>query len=251
MATTQKRSARAPRKPTTGRKLAKAAAAAKPNPFDDIARQVIADQEAKDRAAGRDDLTSTLAKSIAQAKVEQAAKPTKPARPAKPATPAKPVKPMKLRAPAKAPAKAKAAAKPKQRKPDKAPTITLGHVWGDKKPDWLYRCTLVTRYEVRTDGTVWSTLDQVLGSDGKVVEDFWRLPLDFRPTQEVAGNGRKVNLRNRTIAGLQAWLIREGLTTAQDIGGSDAQAQGRIGSHRGSADGGSTPDPAGQRHRQR
>src|SRR4029453_5832553 len=25
--------------------------------------------------------------------------------------------------------------KPKQVKPDKGPTITLGHVWGDKKPD--------------------------------------------------------------------------------------------------------------------
>jgi hypothetical protein len=68
-------------------------------------------------------------------------------------------------------------------KPEKAPTITLGHRWGDKQPDWLYRCTLVTRYEVRPDATVWSTLEQVLGPDGKVVEDFWRLPLDYRPTQ--------------------------------------------------------------------
>jgi len=33
------------------------AAKAKPNPFDDIARQVNADLEAKDREAGRDDLT--------------------------------------------------------------------------------------------------------------------------------------------------------------------------------------------------
>ena len=101
--------------------------------------------------------------------------------------------------------------------PDKTPTITLGHLWGDKKPDWLYRCTLVTRYEVRPDGTVWSTLDQVLGPDGKVVEDFWRLPLDFRPTQQVTGNGRKLVLKDRTIAGLQTWLIRAGLTTPEDI----------------------------------
>ena len=40
----------------------------KPNPFDDIARQVIADQEAKDREAGRDDLIPTLAKSVDRAK---------------------------------------------------------------------------------------------------------------------------------------------------------------------------------------
>jgi hypothetical protein len=50
-----------------------------------------------------------------------------------------------------------------------------------------------------------------------VVEDFWRLPLDFRPTQEVMGNGRKLVLKDRTIAGLQRWLIRAGLTTPQDL----------------------------------
>src|SRR5215213_6276582 len=60
------------------------AAKAKPNPFDDIARQVNADLEAKDRAAGRDDLTPALAKSVDQAKTKGAAiKPAKPARPAK------------------------------------------------------------------------------------------------------------------------------------------------------------------------
>jgi hypothetical protein len=105
----------------------------------------------------------------------------------------------------------------KQGKPAKVPTITLTHLWADRKPDWLYRCTLVTRYEVRPDGTVWSTLDQVLGSDGKVLEDFWRLPLDYRPTQAVQGNGRKVVLKDRTIAGLQTWLIKQGLTTLEDV----------------------------------
>jgi len=123
------------------------------------------------------------------------------------------VKPQ-AKATTKQPAKAKA--KPKQTTPDKAPTITLGQVWGAKTPDWFYRCTLVTRYEVRLDGTVWSTLDQVLGPDGKVVEDFWRLPLDFRPTQQVTGNGRKLVLKDRTIAGLQTWLIRAGLTTPEN-----------------------------------
>ena len=100
--------------------------------------------------------------------------------------------------------------------PDKAATITLTHGWTDKKPEWLYRCALVTRYEVRPDGTVWSTLDQVLGPDGKVVEDFWRLPLDFRPTRQVTGKGRKLVLKDRTVAGLQSWLIRAGLTTPHD-----------------------------------
>ena len=115
----------------------------------------------------------------------------------------------------KQPAKAKA--KPKQMKPEKAPTITLGQVWGAKQPDWLYRCTLVTRYELRPDGTVWSTLEQVLGPGGKVVEDFWRLPLDFRQTQQVTGKGRKLVLKDRTIAGLQTWLIRAGLATPEDL----------------------------------
>jgi hypothetical protein len=268
-------------KARNGREAAAKATTAKPNPFDDIARQVNADQEAKDRAAGRDDLTLAAATSVDQAKMKSsgtrraATKPATPARPAKPTRPTKGqatgngvsfsgrpttkvetvaarVKQAGLRiradadvaaiaarlratpaavsgwlatrsgAPTKPQAKARtkqpatAKAKPKPMKPDKAPTITLGHRWGDKKPDWLYRCTLVTRYEVRPDGTVWSTLDQVLGPDGKVVEDFWRLPLDFRPTQEVTGNGRKLVLKDRTIAGLQTWLIRAGLTTPED-----------------------------------
>jgi hypothetical protein len=307
MATTQKKPARAPRKPARasepvkgGNRTRKPATGRqaktlnKPNPFDDIARQVIADQEAKDREAGQDDLIPALAKSVDQAKAKRSgtsraatkpakpARPTKPATPAKLATPAKPTRPTKVQAngngvafsgrpttkvetvsarvkqlglrvradadvdviaarlratpdavsawlatrngaPTKTPTKAttkqpaKAAAKPKQVKPDKAPTITLGHVWDDKKPDWLYRCTLVTRYEVHPDGSVWSTLHQVLGPDGKVLEDFWRLPLDFRPTQEVQGNGRKVVLKGRTIAGLQTWLVKQGLTTPEDI----------------------------------
>ena len=302
MATTQK-PARAPRKPSrasepakggttarkpaTGRRTAKTTGPTKPNPFDDIARQVIADQEAKDREAGQADLTPALAKSVDQAKAKRAAtKPAKPAPPAKRAAPAKPAKPAKptrptnvqpngngvafsgrpttkvetvaarvkqlrLRVRADADVDAIAArlratpdavsagmasrngtptkvttAKPKTAKAKqqakakdntKPPTITLGHVWGDKRPDWLYRCTLVTRYEVRPDGSVWTTLHQVLGPDGKVLEDFWKLPLDFRTQQEVQGNGRKVNLKDRTIAGLQTWLVREGLTTAEDI----------------------------------
>jgi hypothetical protein len=239
------------------------AAKAKPNPFDDIARQVNADLEAKDREAGRGDLTPALVKSVDQATTTRAAtKPAKPARPAKvqvtgngklafggrpvsnPAKVAERVKQLGLRVRSdadvdaiagrlratpdavsawlearngKPPAKAKSSAKSKQGKPAKVPTITLTHVWADKKPDWLYRCTLVTRYEVRPDGTVWSTLDQVLGADGKVLEDFWRLPLDYRPTQAVQGNGRKVVLKDRTIAGLQTWLIKQGLTTPEDL----------------------------------
>jgi hypothetical protein len=115
MATTQKKPARAPRKPArasdpakgrnraqkpaTGRKPAKAAGPAKPNPFDAIARQVNADQEAKDREAGRDDLTPALAKSFDQAKAKRsgtgraATKPAKPVRPARPTPPPKPAKP--------------------------------------------------------------------------------------------------------------------------------------------------------------
>jgi hypothetical protein len=241
---------------------------AKPNPFDDIARQVNADLEAKDQEAGRDDLTPALGRSVDQAKPKRAAtKPAEPARPAKvqalgndkmafggrlvsnPAKVAERVKQLGLRVRSdadvdaiaarlratpsavsawlearngKQPAKAQDRAKskqqqPKQGKPAKVPTITLTHVWTDKKPDWLYRCMLVTRYELRPDGTVWSTLDQVLGSAGKVLEDFWRLPLDYRPTQAVQGNGRKVVLKDRTIAGLHTWLIKQGLTTPEDI----------------------------------
>lgn len=289
--------ARAPRKPAgrskatqpaSGRKAGKGRAAApkattaKPNLFDEIARQVNADQDAKDRTAGRDDLTPAVATSIDQATAKPSGTSRAATKPATPTRPAKPPRPTKVKvsgtgvsfrgrpttkvetvaarakqaglriradadvdaiaarlratpaavsawlatrsdAPTKPQAKdgtkqpATAKAKPKQMKPEKAPTITLGHLWGDKQPDWLYRCTLVTRYEVRPDGTVWSTLDRVLGPDGKVVEDFWRLPLDYRPTQQVTGKGRKLILKDRTIAGLQTWLIRAGLTTPEDI----------------------------------
>jgi hypothetical protein len=207
--------ASAPRKPAGRSKAASKATTAKPNLFDEIARQVNVDQEAKDRAAGRDDLTPASARPVDQATAKPSGTSraaTKPATPARPAKPTRPTKPQ-----AKARTKQPAKAKTKPMKPDKAPTITLGHPWGDKKPEWLYRCTLVTRYEVRPDGTVWSTLDQVLGPDGKVVEDFWRLPLDYRPTQQVPGNGRKLVLKDRTIAGLQSWLIRKGLATPEDL----------------------------------
>jgi hypothetical protein len=63
---------------------------AKPNPFDEIARQVNADQEAKDRAAGRDDLTPASATSVDQAKAKPSGTnraATKPAKPAKLARP--------------------------------------------------------------------------------------------------------------------------------------------------------------------
>ena len=205
------------RKARYGRGSASKATTAKPNPFDEIARQVNADQEAKDRAAGRDDLTLASTKSVDRARVKPSGTSRTATKAATPARPAKPPRPTKPQAKVRTKQPAKAKAKPKQMKPEKAPTITLTHVWGDKKPDWLYRCTLVTRYEVRPDGTVWSTLDRVLGPDGKVVEDFWRLPLDFRPTQEVQGNGRKLVLKDRTIAGLQTWLIRADSTRPEDI----------------------------------
>jgi hypothetical protein len=270
-----------------GREAAAKATTAKPNPFDDIARQVNADQEAKDREAGRDDLTPALAKSVDQVKVQRAAtKPAKPARPTKPAPPPKPAKPATLAKPAR-PTKVQANGKsafsgrpvtkpeavgerakqlglrvradadvdaiaarlratpdavsawlasrngqppkvtkvatkaPAKQTTAKAPSIDLQHAWSGPVPKGipeLKGASLVMRYEVwPDDGTVWSTLHQVLGPDGKVLEDFWRLPLDYRPQPEVQGNGRKLVLKDRTIAGLQTWLIKQGLTTPEDI----------------------------------
>src|SRR5512132_1705271 len=85
----QPASGRRRQKARNGREAASKATTAKPNPFDDIARQVNADQEAKDRAAGRDDLTP-VAKSVDQA----TAKPSGTSRAAtKLATPTRPAKP--------------------------------------------------------------------------------------------------------------------------------------------------------------
>jgi hypothetical protein len=52
----------------------------------------------------------------------------------------------------------------------------------------------------------------VLGPDGKVMPDFWRLPLDYRPKRETLGSGRKLVLKDRTTAGLQTWLIKQALS---------------------------------------
>jgi hypothetical protein len=256
------------RKPTTGRQTVKMPT--KPNPFDDIARQVNADQEAKDRAAGRGDLTPAPAKFVDQAKAKRSA--TKPARPTKvqangndaafggrPTTKvetvAARVKQLGLRVrsdadvdaiaarlratpdavaawlatrngpqPVKittaktnrATAKTTTAKTADKRKLDRAPSIKVGHAWESPVPDGmpeLKGATLVVRYEVRDDGTVWSALWGIRDPDGQHMKDGWMLPLDFRPKQEKV-NGRKVVLKDRTKAGLQAWLDRNGLTTS-------------------------------------
>jgi hypothetical protein len=274
--------ASARRKPATGRQPARTARPARPNPFDDIARQVIADQEARDRAAGRDDLTPTVATSIDQATAKRsgtsrtATKPTTPARPAKPTAPTKPARPTKvqrttttfkgrptsnpetiaarakqLRLRVRADADIDAIAARLRATPDAvsvwlatrngappttkarsvtkapakpttatAPCVDLQQNWEGPVPKdmpELKGASLVVRYEARPDGTVWATLRQVVGPDGKVMPDFWRLPLDYRPKRETLGNGRKLVLKDRTIAGLQTWLVKQGLTTPEDI----------------------------------
>jgi hypothetical protein len=250
---------RAP-KPARGRQTAKTTSPTKPNPFDVIARQVIADQEAKDREAGRNDLIPTLAKSVDRAKEKRsrtsqaATKPAMPAKPAKrngvtfsgrPTTNIEMVAArareagLRIRADADVDAIAtrlratpdavsawlatrKGAPTTAKAKPTtKAPSVDLQHVWEGPVPKdipELKGASLVVRYDVRPDdGTVWATLHQVLGPDGKVMPDFWRLPLDYRPKRETLGNGRKLVLKDRTTAGLQTWLIKQGLTTPEDI----------------------------------
>ena len=109
----------------------------------------------------------------------------------------------------------------KSRPTTKTPSIDLQHLWEGPVPKdipELKGASLVVRYEVRPDdGTVWATLHQVLGPDGKVMPDFWRLPLDYRPKRQTLGNGRKLVLKDRTTTGLQTWLIKQGLTTPENI----------------------------------
>jgi hypothetical protein len=240
-----------PPKPARGRQTAKTTGPTKPNSFDDIVRQVIADQEAKDREAGRDDLIPTLAKSVDRAK----AKPTQPTKvqanrngvtfSGRPTTKVETVAArakeagLRIRADADVDAIATrlratpdavsawlatrkgAPTAPKAKSATQAPSVDLQHVWEDPVPKdipELKGASLVVRYEVRPDdGTVWATLHQVLGPDGKVMPDFWRLPLDYRPKRQTLGNGRKLVLKDRTTAGLQTWLIKQGLTTPKDI----------------------------------
>jgi hypothetical protein len=92
----QPASGRRRQKARNGRGSASKATTAKPNPFDDIARQVNADQEAKDRAAGRDDLTPALAKAVDQAKAKPSGTSRAATKLATPARPAKPTRPTKV-----------------------------------------------------------------------------------------------------------------------------------------------------------
>jgi hypothetical protein len=120
----------------------------------------------------------------------------------------------KPKAPAK-PAKATAPAKPAKPKATPKLSVRLKHTWADREPDFLRGCTLVVDYRVDPDdGHVWSQLRAIEGPDGKALPDRGRdLPIDFRPQREVMGNGRKVVLKDRTIAGLEGWLVAQGLAS--------------------------------------
>jgi hypothetical protein len=163
----------------------------RPNPFDDIARQVIADQEAKDREAGRADLAPVTAKAVDRAKSKRTT--TRPARPTK--------------------ATAKQSAKPKG---DFLAAVTLQQEWTDKKPDWLHRHVLIVRYQVRDDGAVFRTLTQIRTPDGKVLPNYKDYPLDFRPTQERDGRNRPVILKGDPKGpALRDWLLKRGIASPQ------------------------------------
>jgi hypothetical protein len=65
--------------------------------------------------------------------------------------------------------------------------------------------------EVRDDGSVWSKLLTVHDANGTPLPNVKDYPLDFRWEREVTGNSnRPAVLKDRTIAGLEAWLDRQG-----------------------------------------
>jgi hypothetical protein len=240
MPKTRQQPTREARSASAARKSTRPAKPAKPNPFDDIARQVNADQEARDRAAGRDDLTSKPTRPAAGpprvaapragatgTRVVFRGRPT-----TRPETVAARARHLRLRVRAnpdvealasrlratpaavqawldtrngRPPATAGSAATP--------PLIAVPRPWKGRVPremPELKGATLVMSYEVRPDGTVWRTLSEVLGPDGRPLEDFWRLPLDFRPRPETLANRRKVTLKDRSRHGLEAWLAKPG-----------------------------------------
>jgi hypothetical protein len=228
------------REASAARKSTRPAKPARPNPFDDIARQVNADQEARDRAAGRDDLTSKPTRPVAgppRVAAPRAGAPgTRVVFRGRPTTRADTVaaraRRLRLRVRANpdvealasrlraTPAAVQAWLDTRNGRPPAAagsaaapPSIAVPRPWKGRVPremPELKGATLVTSYEVRPDGTVWRTLSAVLGPDGRPLEDFWRLPLDFRPRPETLGNRRKVTLEDRSRHGLEAWLAKAG-----------------------------------------
>ena len=161
--------------------------ATKPNPFDDIARQVIADQEAKDREAGRDALFPVPAKPVDQARSK--------------------------RTTTKIKATAEQWAKPKG---EFLTGVTLRQEWTYKKPDWLHRHVLMVRYQVRDDGAVFRTLTQIRTPDGKILPNYKDYPLDFRPTQVRDGRNRPVILKGDLKGpALRDWLLKRGIASPQ------------------------------------
>jgi hypothetical protein len=120
--------------------------------------------------------------------------------------------------PAKVTAKATPAKAPAKPMSEWLTGITLQHPWTDRKPDYLKDRVLVVRYQGKSDGSVWTTLTQVREADGTLVPSFKDLPLDYRATQEVMGNGRKLVLRGDLNGpALREWLLKQGLASPEDI----------------------------------
>jgi hypothetical protein len=141
---------------------------------------------------------------------------SRPAATDKPAKVTKSMAKTTTKAPAKTVANRQNKPKAEEPKEPKAPTIMVGHVWEGPTPDGLPElkgCTLAVRYTVQLDdGLIVSQLWGIRDKDGQHITDAWQWPLDFRPKAETSSRGRKVTLKDRTKAGLQAWLAREGLT---------------------------------------
>jgi hypothetical protein len=125
----------------------------------------------------------------------------------------------KSKAPAKQqPAKVQPKQQPAKHASEWVTGITLQHAWAERTPDYLKGRTLVIRYQVKSDGTVWATLTQLREADGSLVPNFKDYPLDYRPTQERDGRNRPVILKGDLEGpALQEWLLKQRLASPRDI----------------------------------
>jgi hypothetical protein len=102
---------------------------------------------------------------------------------------------------------------PSPKKPPIVAGRVLRHPWGDAPRGWA-RSTLVIRWRLRDDGSVWSTVEDVLDRQGRsVARATW--PDDLFPEElpEVDGRGRPIRVQGDLSypdRALEDWLVSYG-----------------------------------------
>jgi hypothetical protein len=103
---------------------------------------------------------------------------------------------------------------PSPRKPPVIASMRLHHPWADAPRGWT-RTTLVIRWRLRGDGSIWSRIEAVLDRRGRPVpSDQWPPVLDPGEAPELDDGDRIVqvpgDLSSEPLTILEDWLVNLG-----------------------------------------